>query len=151
MIAFNHPRVALRSIEVLFAQGHPNVLAKHPTTFEITKDLDLTRRGDCVIGVNANKGPLDFSGQFKELCRLDESTVRVELEAAGISDSIEGSGSTKLSFNHRTESVGRTSSYVSDRTIMVRADKAARDLNRELVDALTHSDTKLQVRITVEL
>jgi hypothetical protein len=34
---------------------------------------------------------------------------------------------------------------------MVRADKAARDLNRELTDALTHSDTKLCVRITVEL
>jgi hypothetical protein len=141
----------LRSVEALCAQGHPNVLAKHPTTFEITKDTELTRRGDCVIGVNADKGPLDFSDAFKELCRRDQSTIRVELEAAGIIDYIEGSGNTRLTFGHKTESVGRTSSYVSDRTIMVKADKAARDLNRELVEALTDSDTKLRVRIIAEL
>lgn len=141
----------MRSVEVLFAQGHPNVLATHPTTFEITKATELTRRGDCVIGVNANKGPLDFSNRFKELCKLDESTIRVELEAAGITECISGYGSAKLSFNHETESVGRKSSYVSSRTILVKADKAAVDLSRELVAALTLSDTKLWVRITVEL
>jgi len=141
----------LKSVEVLFAQGHPNVMATHPTTFEITKDTELTRRGNCVIGVNANKGPLDLSDNFKELCKHDESTIRVELEAAGITESIEGNGSPKLSFNHQTELVGRKSSYVSSRTIMLRADKAANDLNRELIDALTRSDRRLLVRITVEL
>jgi hypothetical protein len=141
----------LRRVELLSAQGHPNVLAKHPTTFEITRDTRLTRRGDCVIGVNADKGPFDFSDEFKQICRLDGSAIRVELEAAGIVDSIEGSGSDKLTFNHKTESVGRTSSYLSDRTIMVRADKAACDLNRELILALTSSDTKLRVRIIAEL
>lgn len=141
----------MRSVEELYAQGHPNVLAKHPTTFEITKDTELTRRGDCVIGVNANKGPQDFSNQFRDLCRHDESRIQVQLEADGIVEFIEGRGSPKLTFNHSSESVGRKSSYASSRTIMVRADKAARDLNRELTDALTHSDTKLWVRITVEL
>jgi len=126
-------------------------MATHPTTFEITKHTELTRRGDCVIGVNANKGPRDLSYDFKELCKHDESTIRVELEAAGITDSIVGCGSPKLSFNHHIESVGRKSSYVSNRTIMLRADKAANDLNRELIDALTHSDTRLRVRIIVEL
>jgi hypothetical protein len=125
-------------------------MATHPTTFEITKHTELTRRGDCIIGVNANKGPLDLSYDFKELCRHDESTIRVELEAAGITESIEGRGSPKLSFDHQSEFVGRTSSYVSNRTIMLRADKAASDLNRELIDALTHSDTRLLVRIIVE-
>jgi hypothetical protein len=141
----------LRSVEVVFAQGHPNVTATHTRTFEITKHTELTRRGDCVVAVNANKGPVDLSYSFKELCRHDESTIRVELEAAGITDSIEGVGSPKLSFNHHAESVGRKSSYVSSRTIMLRADKAANDLNRDLIDALTHSDTRLLVRIIVEL
>ena len=141
----------MRSVEVLSAQGHPNVVATHRTTFEITKHTELTRRGDCIIGVNANKCPLDLSYNFKELCKHDESTIRVELEAAGITEFIEGSGSHKLSFNHPTESVGRKSSYVSSRTIMLRADKAANDLNRELIDALTHSETRLLVRIIVEL
>jgi len=141
----------LRCVELLFAQGHPNVLATHPTTFEITKHTELTRWGDCIVGVNASKGPLDFSDNFKELCKHDESTIRVELQAAGITEFIEGSGSSKLSFNHQSESVGRKSSYVSSRTIMIRADKAASDLNRELIEALAHSNTKLLVRIIVEL
>jgi hypothetical protein len=141
----------LRIVEELCAQGHPHVLAKHPTTFEITKDGELTRRGDCVIGVNATKGPRDLSSEFRNLCAHDESRIFVELEAAGFSDSIEGGGSRRLTLNHSSELVGRKSSYVSDRTIMIRADRAACDLDRELIDALTSSDTRLRVRITVEL
>jgi hypothetical protein len=140
----------LRSVEELCAQGHPNVLAKHPTTFEVTKDTALTLRGDCVIGVNANKGPRDFSEQFIDLCRHDESRIQIQLQADGIVDLIEGRGSRKLTFKHSSESVGRKSSFASSRTIMVKADRAARDLNRELIDALTRCETKLWVRITVE-
>ena len=141
----------MRSVEELYAQGHPNVLAKHPTTYEITKEKALTRRGDCVIGVNANKGPLDFSAQFIDLAKNDESRIRVQLQAAGIVELIEGKGSARLTFKHPSESVGRKSSFASSRTIMVEADRAARDLNRELIDALTRYETKLWVRITVEL
>jgi hypothetical protein len=140
----------LRSVEELYAQGHPNILAKHPTTFEVTKDKALTLRGDCVIGVNANKGPRDFSNQFIDLCRQDESRIQIQFQADGIVDFIEGRGSRKLTFKHSSESVGRRSSFASSRTIMVKADRAARDLNRELIDALTRSETKLWVRITVE-
>lgn len=140
----------MRSVEELCAQGHPNVLAKHPTTFEVTKDTALTLRGDCVIGVNANKGPRDFSEQFIDLCRHDESRIQIQLQADGIVDLIEGRGSRKLTFKHSSESVGRKSSFASSRTIMVKADRAARDLNRELIDALTRCETKLWVRITVE-
>lgn len=140
----------MRSVEELCAQGHPNVLAKHPTTFEVTKDTALTLRGDCVIGVNANKGPRDFSEQFIDLCRHDESRIQIQLQADGIVDLIEGRGSRKLTFKHSSESVGRKSSFASNRTIMVQADRAARDLNRELIDALTRCETKLRIRITVE-
>ena len=141
----------MRSVEELFAQGHPNILAKHPTTFEITKDTMLTLRGDCVIGVNANKGPSDFSEQFIDLCRHDESRIQVQLQAKGIVDLIQGRGSHQLTFKHPSESVGRKSSFASSRTIMIQADRAARDLNRELIETLTHRDTKLRIRITVEL
>jgi hypothetical protein len=141
----------LRSVEELTAQGHPNILATHPTTFELTKDKALTRRGDCIIGVNANKGPCDFSHRFVALCRHDESRIRVELRAGGIVEWIEGRGSRGLTFKHPSELVGRTSSFTSSRTFMVSADKAARDLNRELIDVLTSPKTKLIVRITVEL
>jgi len=138
-------------VEELFAQGHRNILAKHPTTFEITKDANLTKRGDCVIAVNATKGPRDLSVEFRNLCRHDESRILVELQVGGIVEYIQGRGSPKLTLSHSSEMVGRKSPYVSDRTIMVRSDKAACDLDRELIDALTSSSARLHVRITVEL
>ncbi|MEM2818033.1 MAG: DUF371 domain-containing protein, partial [Archaeoglobaceae archaeon] len=37
------------------AFGHPNISAKHRTTLEVTKDNEISKRADCIIGVNANK------------------------------------------------------------------------------------------------
>lgn len=141
----------MKIVEELLAQGHPNVLAEHPTTFEITKESNLSRRGDCVIGVNATKSPRDLSNEFRNLCRYSESRILVQLEAAGIAESIEGRGAPKLTLKHPSEMVGRKSSFVSDHTIMIEADRGARDIDRDLIEALTSPDTKLRVCITVEL
>ncbi len=140
----------MKLIEELIARGHTNVIAKHPTTFEITKNSRLTRRGDCVIAVNATKGPRDLSVDFKNLCRHEESKILVELEVGGIVEYVEGKGSPKLSLTHSSEMVGRKSFYVSDRTIMIRSDKAACDFSRELVDVLASPNATLHVRIIVE-
>ncbi len=36
------------------AQGHPNILATHKTTLEITKDTEVTGEGGCIIAVKAD-------------------------------------------------------------------------------------------------
>jgi len=141
----------MRLVEDVLARGHPNVLGTHRITFEITKDHDLSKRGDCVIGVNANKGPSDFSPEFKDACRREGAMVAVRLEASKIVEVIHGLGNQHLTFTHSREMVGRKSSFTSDRTIMIRADKAASDLNRELVEALKSPTTRLDVRILVEV
>lgn len=38
--------------------GHRNITAKHRTTLEITKDEEITRKADCIIGVRADKAIL---------------------------------------------------------------------------------------------
>ena len=141
----------MRVVEELEARGHLNVLATHPMTFEITKDHELTRRGDCVIAVGATRGLPDFSATFKRLCRNERTRIILELEAAGIVESIHGRGSPALQLNHLRDIVGRKSTYVSDRTIMIRANKAASDISRSLVRKLKSSDTEVQVRIVAEL
>jgi hypothetical protein len=141
----------MRLVEEIVARGHPNVLGTHRMTFEITKDRDLSKRGDCVIGVGANKGPNEFSSEFKEACRREGARVAVRLEASRIVEVIHGLGNQHLTFTHPKEMVGRKSSFTSDRTIMIRADKAACDLNRELVEALRSPNTRLTVRILVEV
>jgi hypothetical protein len=141
----------LRVIQDFYARGHPNMTAKHPTTFEITKQGQLTKRGDCVIAVQATKSLADFLTQFRDLCRRDEARIIVELRAAGIVESIEGRGSSRLTLSHSSEIVGRKSTYVSDRTLMIRADKGACDINREMVYALKSADTRIQIRITAQV
>jgi len=120
-------------------------------TFEITKDHELSKRGDCVIGVAATKGPREMSAEFKRACMQESARITVRLEASGIFEIIQGAGSPNLSFAHPKEMVGRKSSYASDRTIMIRADKAACDLDRLLMKALRFPQTKLIVRISVEI
>jgi hypothetical protein len=140
----------MRVTEDFHAYGHPNVTAKHAMTFEITRDSKLTKRGDCVIAVRATKGLADLSAELRALCKKDESGIILELKAAGISEFIEGRGSSRLTLSHSSEIVGRKSTYPSDRTLMIRADKAARDINSDLVHVLKSPDTKLQIRIVVE-
>ena len=143
--------LALRVVEELQAKGHPNILATHSMTFEITKGHGLSRRGDCVVAVEATKGLLELSAEFKKLCRNEETRITVELEAAGITEFIRGRGNPALTLNHISEIVGRRSNFVSDRTLMIRADKAACDINRDLVRELKSSTTRVQVRIIAEL
>lgn len=141
----------LKVTEVLFAAGHPNIIGRHRTTFEITRDNELTKRGDCVIAVRASRGLNDLSAQFKNLCRNENAIITVELQAGEIEESIEGMGSPRLTLSHMSEIVGRRSTYTSERTLMIRADKAACDISRDLINALKSPTTKVQVEMTVEL
>jgi hypothetical protein len=140
----------MQLVEELFAQGNSNILGTHATTFEITKDHELTKRGDCVIAVKATKAPIDLSPEFKRACRQQGARITIRLEAVGLIDVVQGSGSPNLSFTHPNEMVGRKSSYVSDRTLMIKADKAACDLDRRLVKALTSPKTVLTAYLTVK-
>ncbi|MGA7043503.1 MAG: DUF371 domain-containing protein, partial [Nitrososphaeraceae archaeon] len=45
--------------EVIF-YGHANIRSVHPRTIEITKDPNLTLRGDCIVGISANKSCSDL-------------------------------------------------------------------------------------------
>jgi len=141
----------MRLVEEITAKGHMNVRGTHGMTFEITKDSDLSNRGDCVIGVEANKGPVDFSSEFTEACRRDDARITVKLEAAGVVDIIHGVGSHKLTFTNPRELVGRKSTFTSDRTVLINADKAARDVDRRLIEALRSARTRLRVEIIVEV
>jgi len=143
--------ISLRIVEEFTARGHPNIVAKHRTTFEITKEHWLTERGDCVVAVQATKGLADLSTEFKKLCVNDETVIVIELQAAGMGEFIEGKGSRRLTLNHPSDIVGRKSAYTSDRTIMIHADKAACDVNKALVSALTARSVNVKIRITAEL
>ncbi len=141
----------MRVVEEFEAYGHPSVIAKHPTTFEITRDSNLTKRGDCVIGVRSTKGLADLSAEFRKACSVNDARIVLKLQVGRIAETIEGRGSHGLTLSHLSEIVGRKSTFVSDRTLMIRADRAARDINRDLVHELKSPTSRLKITAVVEL
>ena len=137
--------------ELVRARGHPNVRATHPTTLEITRETHLTPRGDCIVAVGADKGARDLSKAFKEAARREGALIRITIEvpSRGLREVIMARGHPGLTFEHPTDMVVRKSDYVCGRTVAIRADKAAKDLSRELVEALKDPRTEVLIRLEV--
>jgi len=140
----------LKYFERFLARGHNCILAEHKRTFEITKASSVTKRGDCIIAVSSTKAPRDFSSGFRSLCLSRDTQITIELWAAGRRERIVGWGDEKLTLTNPNEIVGRKSTYTSDRTFMVEADKAACDLDRRFVRILKNPSTVIKVIITAE-
>lgn len=120
---------------VVKARGHPNVSAKHRTTLELTKEDSLTPAGDCIIGVGADKSLKDLPRAFKELLKQGKG-LKIKLECGGFKETVHARGDPALTFADPVSMVARKSGYVCGRTLCVRADKAAADLDRRLVEEL---------------
>ncbi len=132
----------------IFARGHENISAKHKTTFEVTKEKEVTPRGDCIIGVDADKSLRDIPEEVKILLKRGlKFEVEIFLPDYGLKDVLTGYGSERLRLDHPTDVVVRKSSYVCPRTLLVSSTKAARDINREIVEML--KDRKTEVVITL--
>ena len=128
-------------VEVVRAVGHEHVTAEHASTVELTTDDWLTPAGDCIVGVEADRAPEDFSTEFREACRDASATIEATFVVDDGDDeyreTITGRGDPDLALVDDRSMVGRTSDYTDDeRTVLVDGDGAAADLDRDLVAAL---------------
>jgi hypothetical protein len=135
--------------EYICAHGHNLITGNHVTTFEFTKDDFLTTRGDCIIAVGA-KGTKELSEDFKRLASIDSAKITVRMEVDGINEIAVGQGNRELKFNHPTDMVARKSSYICPRTLMIRSNKSASDLDREFIERLKNSKSTISIVIEVE-
>lgn len=117
------------------AWGHKNITARHRNTFEFTKDENVTLEGDCIAGVKA-----DFSLEMtKEFIKsLKTNKIRIIIEAGGQIEEI--NAEINKGFNSGQEIVIRKTGFISERTLAVNADKAAKDFSRELSSMLKRDD-----------
>jgi uncharacterized protein len=120
----------------LRAKGHRNVLSTHRNTFEFTQEEHLTPRGDCIVAVAADKTMADLPEEFKAALRREDAGIEITIECGGQAEKVTASGSPKLLLTHPTDFVIRRSDFICARTLAVRADKAAVDLSRQLVEEL---------------
>lgn len=130
------------------AEGHENVTSKHKSTFEITTDNYLTLNGDCIIGINSNKTLKDFPKEIRKIIQTDGSKIELLLETDNASDKIVGYGSSDLTLNHPSDMVCRKSTFVCDRTLMINSNKAAIDLNNDLINDLKQG---LTLKVTIKV
>ena len=126
------------------AYGHPNILATHKTTLEFTKDKDLSLKGDCIIGVNADF-ELSKLKDFIKKANNKKITITVETPDKKIRETIKAE--INPSFNHDSELVIRKADFVSGRTLAIRANKAAFELNKGLISFLKEKKNKIAVII----
>ena len=117
-------------------KGHKNVTSHHKSTFEITKDVEIGPTADCIIGTDMDKSMLDFPQEFKDMIANSNTKISVVLDTENGHDEINGYGHEDLTLTHPTDIVCRTSDYTCSRTLMIRADKAARDLDEKLIEDL---------------
>jgi len=119
----------------IHAKGHPNVKSTHKTTLEITKEDYLTPKGDCIIGISADKSMADFSDELREKIRNSDKII-IEIVVGDLKDTIIGKGHKDLILNHPTDIVIRKSNFICPRTLMINADKSAKELNYKIVERL---------------
>jgi hypothetical protein len=119
------------------------------TTFEITKDTHMTKRGDCIIAVNADKAGAELSQEFKKALQSDSARLTITIEADTEKEIVNASGHAQLTLTHPTDLVVRKSNYVCNRTVAIHADKAAKDLSKTLVKKLQNPKQKVIIKLTV--
>ncbi len=132
----------------ILTRGHENVTSLHKSTFEITKDAEIGPTADCIIGVDMDKTMLNFPSEFKERIANSDTKIKVELKTENGFDEITGWGHEDLTLTHPTDIVIRKSDYVCSRTLMIRADKAARDLDADLIGDLKNGKI---MEVTIKL
>ena len=132
----------------IFSKGHRNVTSHHKSTFEITKDAEIGPTADCIVGVDMDKTMLDFPQEFKDKIANSNTKIIVELKTENGHDEITGFGHEDLTLTHPTDIVIRKSDYVCSRTLMIGADKAAKDLDGDLIDDLKNEKI---MEVTIKL
>lgn len=137
--------------ETFIARGHPNIMPAHSTTIMVTRDEELTPRGDCVVAVRAEKGLIDLSPKLKEAMKRTDSKIRLVITAGDLAFEVTGRGDPGLILSHPSDIVARKSQYICERTLMIRADKAACDMGEAIVSLLKDADVVVNVTISVDL
>ena len=136
----------MKARDIIHCYGHQNVRALHRTTFEITKEADLSPAGDCIIGVSADKSAADLDPTLRALLADDRAAVITRLCAGDIEVVVRSRGSAGLALDHPADLVWRRSTFACGRTVAVGSDTVAGTIDRRLI-ALLAAGAELVVEI----
>jgi uncharacterized protein len=136
--------------EVIF-YGHPNVRCLHNMAIEITRESHLTLRGDCILGVRANKACRGLDPLLKRALQEERPRINVEITVDGHVFMAYGTGTNRLSLLSEQDIVIRKSNFVCPRTLLVRCNNASSSIPRDMVKLLQNKGTRGVLRIEAQL
>lgn len=131
------------------ARGDPRITAEHRTTIEITREGIRSDAGDCIVATCAELGTAGLPEALKNAARVKGVPMALILEAEGLREVVTGIGDPSLIFSDEEEMVVRKSGYTCGRTLMIKSDKAAKDLDRRFVELLRRKGCTVKVTVTV--
>lgn len=134
--------------EIIRCRGHENVRATHRSTLEFTKEDYLTPRGDCILCIEADKGINDLSDEFKAALRAGKRLL-IRIKVGDLVDEVLAEGSPGLILDHDFSMVVRKSGYIDARTLAIRANKAARDIDRKIVELLKSPERTAEIELII--
>ncbi len=117
----------------------------------VTTDEHLSKEGDCILAVRAEKGLDDLLPDLKEIIRNEEAEVVFIMEASGQKLVVRGRGHPGLTLSSPSDMVIRKSGFICDRTLMIKADVASSDIPAEFVRLLEGHNREVHVTIRAML
>jgi len=133
-------------VEEIVVYGHENITGRHKTTFEFTKDSELGLKGDCIIGIKANKACKDLSKELKKAI-WEGKKIKMEIIVNHLRDEIIFYGHKDLELNHEKDIVIRKSNWMDGRTLGIKANKSAHEIKEEIIKKMKNPNQKMIVRI----
>ena len=133
------------------AYGHNNIKGTHKTTLEITKEDYLTPQGDCIIGIRSTLACSDIPREVLQIAQNVDCRITLKLCANGKIEQIRGTGHPSLTYLDKTSFVVRKSNYVCPRTLMINADKSAKDLDRSFINIIKNEKAIIKGIIEFEI
>ena len=140
----------LKATEIILCQGHKNITGTHRSTFEITKEPEVSKKGTCIIGVSSDKGSYDLSGEFKNILSDNRTLLTTVFEVEDFQFTVQSYGSEKITLEHETDIVWRRSGFICGRTIGIYSDCTAGLIPREIIKKI-QSGAEIKVTLTARL
>jgi hypothetical protein len=103
---------------------------------ELTREGWLTIKGDCIIGVSADKACSDLKMSTKRAIKRDDAKVRFILKVGDADFTFEARGHSRLKLTDKTSVVIRKSDYICPRTLAIKSNASASDVPRDVVNLL---------------
>jgi len=129
---------------VVYAWGHENIRANHKTTWQITREEDITVKGDCIIGVRATASTNSLPLELKEFLMKGQKLVY----SICVDDEIvkaESYGDPDLTLDDPIDIVMRKSKFISSRTIAIQSSLTAMKIPRSWLKKLQNPETQIRI------